>query len=99
MTEPTPIELREAEVSQYQSNIDMYTAIIATLPSEWPEHLLMYKGALDKHSVISSVENLDDVVLLGDLWAREAAEKAIRTETIEMRKSMAILAALRLQSM
>lgn len=90
----TAIEARIAEVAQYQKNIDIYTSMLADLPTVWPAHLEKYKGAANKHEVIGEIENLDDVTLLSDLWAAEDCRKAIRTETLEMRKAQAILAAL-----
>ena len=98
MTELTPLESRRAEVAQYQANIDMYKSIAATLPSEWPEHLLQFKGAKDQHAMIAGLENLDDVILVSDLWAYDSAQAAIRSETVEMRKAMAILTVLETQA-
>lgn len=96
MTESTmtALEARIAEVAQYQKNIDIYTSMLADLPTTWPAHLEKYKGTINKHEVIGEVENLDDVTLLSDLWAADDCKKAIRTETLEMRKAQAILAAL-----
>jgi hypothetical protein len=97
MTEQTPItplQARVAEVAQYEANIAMYTTMLASLPTEYPAHLLQYKGATDKHAVIGTIENLDDVELLSDLWAADDCRKAIRTETLEKRKAQAILAVL-----
>jgi hypothetical protein len=101
MTEITPVEtpmtaleIRIAEVAQYQANIVMYTSMLANLPTEYPAHLEQYKNTIDKHAVISTIEDLDDVLLLSDLWAADDCRKAIRTETLEMRKAQAILAAL-----
>ena len=93
-TQITPLEARIAEVAQYEANIAIYTTMLAGLPTEYPAHLLQYKGATDKHGVIGSIENLDDVVLLSDLWTADDCRKAIRTETLEKRKSEAILAVL-----
>jgi hypothetical protein len=93
-TQMTPLEARIAEVAQYEANIAMYTTMLAGLPTEYPAHLLQYKGATDKHGVIGLIENLDDVVLLSDLWTADDCRKAIRTETLEKRKSEAILAVL-----
>ena len=90
----TPLEARQSEIAQYQANIATYTAIASATPSEWPEHLLRHKGAKNKHEVISSVESLDDVALLSDLWTHDDAQAAIRTETFEKRKAEAILATL-----
>lgn len=92
-----PIASREAEIAQYEQNIAIYTAIASALPNEWPEHLLQYKGSKSKHEDISKVEDLDDVVLLSDLWAYDDAQAAIRTETLEKRKAEAILIALKAQ--
>ena len=100
MTEvtPTPIEIRRAEVAQYQANIDMYKEIAATLPSDWPDGLVQHKNAADKHAVIATIENLTDVELVSDLWAHDQAQAAIRSETVEKRKAEAILAVLEAQA-
>jgi hypothetical protein len=90
----TPVELRQEEVAQYQANIDLYTAIASTLPSEWPDHLIQYKGRTDKHEAIAEIEDLEDVVLVSDLWAHDQAVASIRAETVEMRKAQSILNAL-----
>lgn len=91
------IDARRAEVAQYATNIAMYQAIASTLPSEYPEHLAHLKDSKNRHEDIKSVTDLADVELLGDLWAYDDAQSAIRSETIEMRKSQAILAFLESQ--
>lgn len=93
----TPIELRQEEVAAYQRNIDLYSSMAANLPSEWPEHLIHFKSRTDRHQAISEIEDLDDVILVSDLWAHDQAVAAIRSETVEMRKVLAILAALEAQ--
>jgi hypothetical protein len=100
MTEETmtPLQARVVEVTQYQVNIAMYTSMLANLPTVWPTHLEKYKGTTDKHKVIGEIENLDDVTLLSDLWAADDCRKAIRTETLEMRKAQAILTVLQSNS-
>lgn len=95
--EMTPLEARRAEVAQYESNIAMYTAIASSLPSEWPEHLAQFKGSSSQHTDIATLEDLADVELVGDLWAHDQAQAAIRAETIEKRKAEAILAFLESQ--
>ena len=96
MTEETfdPIKARQDEIAQYETNIATYTAIVANTPSEWPSHLLTHKDTKHRHEVIASIENLDDVLLLSDLWVNADARAAIRTETLEKRKAEAILATL-----
>lgn len=89
--ELTPLELRQAEVAQYQQNIAMYEAIAAGLPSEYPEHLAKYKTRKDQHAAIAEIDDMDDVELLSDLWAHDSAKAAVRSETVEMRKAVAIM--------
>jgi hypothetical protein len=89
-----PIKARQDEIAQYEQNIATYTAIAASTPSEWPDHLVAHKGATNKHEVIAQIEDLADVELLSDLWTNADAKAAIRTETLEKRKAEAILATL-----
>ena len=91
MDEITPLQAREAEVAQYEKNIAMYKVMLAGLPTEWPARLLEYKDVTNKHEVIGKIQDLDDVELLSDLWAADDCVRAIRTETLEKRKSEAIL--------
>lgn len=93
----TPVELRQLEVEAYQENINLYTSVASALSSEWPEHLIHYKTRSDRHEAIAEIEDLDEVVLVSDLWAHDQAVAAIRSETVEMRKAMSILAALEAQ--
>lgn len=95
MTEITPLQAREAEVAQYEQNIAMYKVMLAGLPTEWPARLLEYREVTNKHEVIGKIQDLDDVELLSDLWAADDCVRAIRTETLEKRKSEAILLALK----
>ena len=100
MTEPqlTPLEARRLEVAQYDQNIEMYKAIAAELPSEFPKHLVKFKGSKTQHSDIAQVSDLADVELLSDLWAHEGAMAAIRAEMVEKRKAEAILRVLEAQA-
>lgn len=95
MTDLTPIEAREAEVAQYAANIAMYQAIADATPSEFPAHLEHLRDVTNRHEAIGAVESLEDVELVSDLWTHFDALKAIRSETVEMRKAAAILAALK----
>jgi hypothetical protein len=93
-----PIALREQEVAQYEQNISMYKAIALSLPSEWPEHLLHLKNSPDQHRAIAQIESIEDVELVSDLWAHDAAEASVRSEMVELAKSKAILAVLEAQA-
>lgn len=98
MTEISQLEARRAEVAQYEATVQMYKTIALSLPNEWPNHLIEYKGATDKHAAIATIESLDDVELVSDLWAHDEAQAAIRANTVEMRKAQAILAVLEAQT-
>jgi hypothetical protein len=93
-----PIEMRRKEVADYQANIAMYQAILGTLPTEWPERLLKYRGATNQHEVIDEVEDMQEVQLLSQLWYADGCHKAIRSETVEMTKAQAILNVLEAQA-
>lgn len=94
MTELTPLQARQAEVAEYQRGIDLYAAMAANLPSEWPAHLEHLKGSTDKHNAIATIQDLADVQLVADLWAHDDAQAAIRSSIVEMNKAKAILAIL-----
>ena len=95
--QPTAIELRLDEVNQYQSNINMFTGIASSLPSELPEHLSAYRARVDKHAAAAEVSDLDDLSLLSDVWLHDEMQARIRSEMVEMRKSQAILSFLQSQ--
>lgn len=92
-----PIQRRRDEVAQYSANIAMFQAILATLPSEWPEHLAQHKGAKDTHSAVDSVPD-EHVELVAQLWYADQLKHLIRTETVERTKAAAILAVLEAQA-
>jgi hypothetical protein len=99
-TSITPIEARRAEVAQYQANIALYNAMVADLPSQYPAHLAKYKGTdvRNQHAVIAELSDASDIELLSDLWTSDQCINSIKTETLEMRKAMAILKALEAQA-
>lgn len=93
-TPMTPLQARQAEVAQYEANIAMYTAILATLPTEWPTRLLDYRTSTDKHAAVATIHDMEDVELISKLWYADQCYAAIRSETVEMNKAKAILAVL-----
>ena len=94
--EMTPTQIRQLEITQYQQNIAMYESIIVGLPSEYPPHLDKYRGIAKEaqHQVIDEIEDMDDIILLSDLWMRDSCVTSIKTETLEMRKALAIFNAM-----
>jgi len=89
-TQITPLQARIAEVAQYEANIALYQTILQTLPTEWPERLLQYKGAKNQHDTIAGVAS-EDVELLSKLWYADECTKAVKTETLELTKSRSVL--------
>ena len=94
----TPLQARQAEVAQYDANIAMYEAILATLPTEWPARLEQYRGAKNEHEAAAKVDDLDDVVLLSQLLYADRCRASIRSEMLERTKAAAILAVLEAQA-
>lgn len=94
----SPLEARRNEVAQYDANIAMYQAILTTLPTEWPDHLVQYRGAKNEHEVASQIEDLDDVVLLSQLLYADTCRASIRSEMVERTKAAAILAVMESQT-
>jgi len=91
---PTPLEARRAEVAQYQQNIDTFKVLAEQLPSELPAHLEQYRNRTDRHQAAAEIEDLDDVTLLSDVWFHDDCKARVRSETVEMRKALAILSVL-----
>lgn len=87
----TPKQIRQKEVDAYEANISLYKNILTNLPTEWPERLLQYRNATDKHNAAGQVDDLNDVQLLSQLWYADQCYKAIRSETVEKVKAEAIL--------
>lgn len=94
---PSPLEMRRAEVAQYQQNIEVFKALVEQLPSELPAHLEQYRNRADRHAAAAEIEDLDDVTLLSDVWFHDDCKARVRSETVEMRKAQAILSALEAQ--
>lgn len=95
---PSPLEMRRAEVAQYQANINTFKSLLETLPSDLPAHLEPYRTRQDKHAAAAEIEDMDDVVLLSDVWFHDELKARVRSETVEMRKAQAILSALEAQA-
>jgi hypothetical protein len=90
----TPLEARQAEVAQYEANIALYESILATLPKEFPSHLLQYKDAENQHQIAAQIDDPEDLELLAKMWYANECTKSIRAEIVEMTKAKAILAVL-----
>ena len=85
-----PVQSRRDEVAQYDANIAMYQAILATLPTEWPAELEKFRKPKNQHQAIDDVP-ADQVELVSQLWHADDVAHAIRTEMLERTKAAAIL--------
>jgi hypothetical protein len=88
------IDIRRAEVAQYDANIAMYQSIFATLPNDWPEDLVQYRNPANEHDMAAQIEDLDDLTLVSQLWYADQVHRMIRSEMVERTKAAAILAAM-----
>lgn len=93
MTPAEHIALRESEIANYDQNIATYSAILATLPTEWPARLQDFQNRTDQHKAITECDEAD-AELLGQLLYAKQLQNLIRTEKHERMKSAAILATL-----
>lgn len=98
MTIQDEINMRREEVASYQQNINTFTVLSQTLPSEWPARLEQYKNRTDRHQAAGEIEDMSDVELLSDLWFHDDCLRRIRSETVELRKVQAILSVLEAQN-
>jgi hypothetical protein len=86
------IEMREQEVYQYQTNINNYSAMLASCISDpWPQRLLPYRG-MGRDQLAQAIADDDDLDLASQLAFRDELKFRIRSEKIECNKSKMMLA-------
>lgn len=86
------IEMREQEVYQYQTNINNYTAMLAScIQDPWPQHLMQYRG-LGRDQLAATIEDDDDLELASQLAFRDELKFRIRSEKMECNKAKMMLA-------
>jgi hypothetical protein len=85
----TPKEIRQLEVDAYKTNIDVYTALLATLDGNWDADLVHLKD-LEPHDAARQCP-MDRIERLAELQQFEQVSYLLKTETIEHNKSKAIL--------
>jgi hypothetical protein len=85
------IEMREQEVYQYQTNINNYSAMLASCISDpWPQRLLPYRG-MGRDQLAQSISDDDDLDLASQLAFRDELKFRIRSEKMECSKSRMML--------
>lgn len=86
------IEMREQEVYQYQTNINNYTAMLAScIQDPWPQRLLPYRG-MGRDQLAQAIADDDDLDLASQLAFRDELRFRIRSEKMECGKSKMMLA-------
>jgi len=91
-TEPqlTSAQLRQMEVDAYTKNVEVYTALLATLDGNWDADLLHLKN-LDAHEAARQCP-IERIERLAVLIQYEQVSGLLRTEMLERAKAAAILA-------
>ena len=86
------IEMREQEVYQYQTNINNYTAMLAScIQDPWPQRLLPYRG-MGRDQLAQAISDDDDLDLASQLAFRDELRFRIRSEKMECNKAKMMLA-------
>lgn len=86
------IVARTYEVYGYDINITNYEAIIASLPSEWPDRLLPLRN-IAPHDAVGQCPD-EDIELLSELQQYDRASYLVKTEKVERAKAQRVLDAL-----
>ena len=87
------IDMRENEVYQYQININNFESMIANmsgLPTQWPAHLVQYRG-MSRDQMAVAIENDDDLEIASGLAFRDELKARIRSEKMEQKKAKLVL--------
>lgn len=85
------LDARRDEVAYYDTNIATCHAMLAMLPSVWPEHLEPLRTNPDRHAAAATIDDLADVELFAKLALRDDTAARLRAETFERTKAAAIL--------
>lgn len=85
----TPKQVRQMEVDSYKANIDIYTALLATLDGNWDSDLVHLKGVESQEAARQCP--MDRLERLAVLQQFEQVTNLLKTETVEHSKAKAIL--------
>lgn len=86
------IEMREQEVYQYQTNINNYTAMLAScIQDAWPQRLIPYRG-MGRDQLAAAIADDDDLDLASQLAFRDELRFRLRSEKMECNKARMMLA-------
>ena len=87
---------RELEIDSYQTNINNYIQMLATLPQgDWPENLVDFK-ILPIEALPITMSDID-VQAVADYQFRDKLRGLLRTERVEQSKATRIKDAIKIQ--
>ena len=87
--QPTPVELRQAEVDAYATNIANYENILSTINGEWDTDLAHLKNVGAQEAARQC--SMDRLQRLAELQLHDQVENLLKTETVERAKAQIIL--------
>ena len=87
--ELTPKEVRAAEVASYESNINTYKTLLATLDGSWDADLIQFKDLESQEAARQCPMNR--LERLAVLLQFDQVTKLLKTEIVECAKARAIL--------
>jgi hypothetical protein len=88
-TQPTALELRQAEVDSYTLNVENYKKLLATLDGNWDADLIHLKEIETQEAARQcSMDRLDRLAVLQQF---DHVTNLLKTEIVERAKAQAIL--------
>jgi hypothetical protein len=85
----TPKQMRQLEVDAYQTNINTYTTLLATLDGEWDTDLIHLKEIEPQQAARQCP--MDKLARLAVLQQFDQVTNLLKTEIVECAKAQAIL--------
>ena len=85
----TSVEVRQAEVNAYKTNIENYENIIATINGEWDEDLIHLKNVESQEA--SRQCSMERLGRLAELQLYDQVKNLLKTEIVEKTKAQLIL--------
>ena len=88
-TQPTAIEMRQAELDAYVANINTYQHILTSIDGEWDADLVHFKGMEPQEAARQCP--LERLERLAELQLHNNVQNLLKTEIVEKTKSQFIL--------
>jgi hypothetical protein len=85
----TPVEIRQAEVDAYTTNVENYKTLLATLDGDWDADLIHLKDLEPQEAARQCA--MDRLERLAVLQQFDQVTNLLKTEIVERAKAQAIL--------